>query len=177
MKILFIFSFRIACLEDEPMYAIRPIMRSDFDDKQIVFSTRSAHFRNRNFPPDRRARPIQKSNYSITKCEQIDFEDDCWLIDDLVSIDQKRKRQRTTTDQDEIEMLDFEPLDLPSPIPKDSSLPFITPRSTVRSRQPSTASSANTPVVLSSDPNIRIIRCTANSTDRAIEEKKLRIPM
>lgn len=149
------------------MYSIQAINRSDFDGKQIVLSSRAGHFRSRNFPTDRRVRPIQKSKYSMTKCEQIDF-------DDLDSIDPKRKRQRTTIDPDEIEMLDF---DLPSPTPKEISLPFITPKSTVRSRQPSTASTGNTPVVLSSDPNIRIIRCTANSTDRTLEEKKLRVPM
>ncbi|CAF4366837.1 unnamed protein product, partial [Adineta steineri] len=61
------------------------------------------------------------------------------------------------------------------------SLQLITPKSTVRSRQASTTSSLNTTIVLSPPPpptsHIRILRCSANTTDRITEDKKLRIPM
>ncbi|CAF4982280.1 unnamed protein product, partial [Rotaria magnacalcarata] len=51
-------------------------------------------------------------------------------------------------------------------------------------RHPSSTSSTNTiattisvPPSISHDPNTRIIRCLANTTQRASEDKKLRIPM
>jgi hypothetical protein len=57
----------------------------------------------------------------------------------------------------------------------------MTPKSTIRSRQPSTASSINTTILLSPpishDTTTRIIRCLANTSARTTEDKKLRIPM
>jgi hypothetical protein len=77
-------------------------------------------------------------------------------------------------------------LPVPShPIPSLSPvLQVMTPKSTVRSRHPSSTSSTNTTtttILLSStishDLSTRIIRCLANTIQRTSEDKKLRIPM
>jgi hypothetical protein len=63
----------------------------------------------------------------------------------------------------------------------------MTPKSSTRSRHPSSTSSTNTvtttttiislPPSISHDPTTRIIRCLANTIPRTSEDKKLRIPM
>ncbi len=126
--------------------------------------------------------------------------DENWIVDDFESIEtmQKprsyspchtpaRKRRCPMTDNEpsnDIEILNLDNFDFFIPFQKDppvSSLQLMTPKSTMRSRQPSTASSINTTIVLSPpishDTNTRIIRCLANLSDRTTEDKKLRIPM
>lgn len=75
-----------------------------------------------------------------------------------------------------------------NPLPSLSPvLQVMTPKSTTRSRHPSSTSSTNTvttttttiilPSTISNDVTTRIIRCLANTNQRTIEDKKLRIPM
>ena len=99
----------------------------------------------------------------------------------------------------EIEQFTFDDFDLFSPLKKESPVPsnptpslsptlqVMTPKATMRSRHPSSTSSTNTvtttittvvlPPPMSHDPTTRIIRCSANTTQRTGEDKKLRIPM
>jgi hypothetical protein len=84
----------------------------------------------------------------------------------------------------DIEFLNIDDYGFLIPFQKESSVPsfqIMTPKSTMRSRQASTASSINTTIVLSPptshDTNTRIIRCLANTSDRITEDKRLRIPM
>ncbi len=125
-----------------------------------------------------------------------------------------RKRKRTTNDNksppiisssvlpppsNDIDLVNFDDLDLFSPLKKDSPIPshparsvspvlqVMTPKSSTRSRHPSSTSSTNTvtttttiislPPSISHDPTTRIIRCLANTIPRTSEDKKLRIPM
>ncbi len=126
----------------------------------------------------------------------MDIPEDQWIVDDFESIEKvrkersyspshtpARKRRCNKIDNDpslsnDIEILNLENFDFSIPIPP---LQLLTPKSTMRSRQPSTASSINTTIVLSPptshDINTRIIRCVANSNDRTTDDKKLRIPM
>ncbi|CAF2157926.1 unnamed protein product [Rotaria magnacalcarata] len=96
----------------------------------------------------------------------------------------------------DMDLANFDDLDIFSPLKKESPLPshatpplspvlqIMTPKLIGRSRHPSSTSSTNTiattisvPPSISHDPNTRIIRCLANTTQRASEDKKLRIPM
>ncbi|UJR28918.1 hypothetical protein I4U23_010136 [Adineta vaga] len=132
-----------------------------------------------------------------------------------------RKRRRTTTETksppkiiqpvppsplplqstNNIDLINFDDIDLFSPLKKDSPVPthltpslspvlqVMTPKSVTRSRRPSSTSSTNTiatsatttTIVLqpsvSHDLSTRIIRCLANTTQRTQDDKKLRIPM
>ncbi|CAF3606260.1 unnamed protein product [Rotaria sordida] len=127
-----------------------------------------------------------------------------------------RKRRRTITDtkspvkistsippslpqlSNDIDLVNFDDLDLFSPLKKESPvssrpttslspvLQVMTPKSTTRSRHPSSTSSTNTitttttillPSSISHDRTTRIIRCLANTIQRTSEDKKLRIPM
>jgi hypothetical protein len=133
----------------------------------------------------------------------LDIDEENWIIDDSEPIEiirkkrsyspshkiPGRKRRYTTIDNEpsssnDIENLINDNFDLLIPFQKDppiSSLQIMTPKSTLRSRQPSTASSINTTIVLSPpilhETNTRIIRCLANTSNRITEDKKLRIPM
>ena len=85
----------------------------------------------------------------------------------------------------------FSPFKQASPTPSHPTpslspvLQVMTPKSTGRSRHPSstssTATTTTTTIVLqpsiSHDSTTRIIRCVANSIQRTSEDKKLRIPM
>ncbi len=132
----------------------------------------------------------------------MDINEENWIVDDLEPIETTkakrsyspaytpaRKRRCTTNDNEllssnDIEILNLDNFDFSIPFQKEppvSSLQMMTPKSTIRSRQPSTASSLNTTIILSPsishDTNTRIIRCLANTSDRITEDKKLRIPM
>lgn len=93
-------------------------------------------------------------------------------------------------------LVNFDDLDVFSPLKRESPIPshinaslspvlqVMTPKSSTRSRHPSSTSSTNTittttslPVSVSHDPTTRIIRCLANAAQRTGEDKKLRIPM
>ncbi|CAF0720580.1 unnamed protein product [Adineta steineri] len=100
-----------------------------------------------------------------------------------------------------IDIINFDDLDLFSPLKKESPAPsnhtpslspvlqVMTPKSITRSRRPSSTSSINTittttttttslpPPSISHDTTTRIIRCLANTSQRTNEDKKLRIPM
>ncbi|CAF0740183.1 unnamed protein product [Adineta steineri] len=101
----------------------------------------------------------------------------------------------------DIDIINFDDLDLFSPLKKESPAPsnhtpslspvlqVMTPKSITRSRRPSSTSSINTittttttttslpPPSISHDTTTRIIRCLANTNQRTNEDKKLRIPM
>lgn len=98
----------------------------------------------------------------------------------------------------DVDLVNFDDLDLFSPLKKESPVPthpvpslspvlqIMTPKSVTRSRHPSSTSSTNTvtttttivlPSSVSHDPTTRIIRCLASTTQRANDDKKLRIPM
>ncbi len=132
----------------------------------------------------------------------MDINEENWIVDDSESIETMRKKRSYSpshipaqkrrcpmTDNElsssnDIETINIDHFDLLIPFQKDapvSSPHIMTPKSTRRSRQPSTTSSINTTIVLSPsishDTNTRIIRCLANTNDRITEDKKLRIPM
>jgi len=96
----------------------------------------------------------------------------------------------------DVDLANFDDFDLFSPLKKESPVPshptpslspvlqVMTPKSTTRSRRPSSTSSTNTittsillPSSISHDPTTRIIRCLANTIQRPNDDKKLRIPM
>jgi hypothetical protein len=97
-----------------------------------------------------------------------------------------RKRIRPMTDieyapSNDIDILNFDNFECFIPFKKESSVQLMTPKSTIRSRQPSAASSINTTILLSPsispEPITRIIRCLANTSERTTDDKRLRIPM
>jgi hypothetical protein len=95
----------------------------------------------------------------------------------------------------DFDLVNFDDFDLFSPFKKQSPVPshsipplspvlqVMTPKSTTRSRHPSSTSSTTTsttilmPPSISHDTTTRIIRCLANTNQRPNEDKKLRIPM
>ncbi|CAF0970998.1 unnamed protein product, partial [Adineta ricciae] len=105
------------------------------------------------------------------------------------------------TSTNNIDLINFDDMDLFSPMKKDSPaathptpslspvLQVMTPKSITLSRRPSSTSSTNTiatsatttsvvlPPSISHDLSTRIIRCLANTAQRTQDDKKLRIPM
>ncbi|CAF0793498.1 unnamed protein product [Adineta ricciae] len=190
----------IAIKQDEPNYCIQPIVRSDFDDKRMLsFDDAHEHLPykpNRtdgNMVTNRRLRQNNRKNKSsIVKHEKRDYEDDFSTIHEQFQspfYTPARKRRCSIIDTDlsscdDIDILNIDDLDFVTPFQRDppiSSLQLITPKSTTRSRRPSTASSIHTPIILSPpvlyDSNTRIIRCVANTSNSTLEGKRLRIPI
>ncbi|CAF2600649.1 unnamed protein product [Rotaria sp. Silwood2] len=160
----------------------------------------------RNMITNRRLHHKKKRNkFSIDTHEKWDSDEDNWIVNDrecikTISKVQKerlhsalytpvRKRQCTMTNNqssssNDIEIFTTDNFDFFMPFQKDSpisSFQTMTPKSTIRSRQASTTSSINTTILLSPsilhETNTRIIRCLANTSDRTIQDKRLRIPM
>ncbi|CAF0877805.1 unnamed protein product [Rotaria sp. Silwood1] len=155
----------------------------------------------RNMITNRRLRHKKKKNTH----DNWDTDEDSWIVNDRECVDiipkiqrerlhspfytPVRKRQCTMTDNqsllsNDIEIFNNNNFDFLISFQKDlpiSSFQTMTPKSTIRSRQVSTTSSINTTIVLSPsilhDTTIRIIRCTANTSDQTTQDKRLRIPI
>ncbi len=154
--------------------------------------------------------PIEMTNSSVTNKTRKQIRQRSRSPSVSSSHTPARKRQRTTTDNksppttansvppplppsNDIDLVNFDlfsPLKNVSPIPLHPApslspvLQVMTPKSSIRSRHPSSTSSTNTmttivslPTSISHDPTTRIIRCLANTIQRTNEDKKLRIPM
>ncbi|UJR20716.1 hypothetical protein I4U23_023838 [Adineta vaga] len=140
----------IAMKKDEPMYCIQSIVRSDFDDKQMILTNinHSIPYKtNRtdgNMITNKRLRQNNKKNkFSIVKHEKWDYDDDSYIMNDFQTIETISKPQReqlqspsytpaqkrrcSTIDNDlsssdDIEILNIDDLDFVTPFQKDQSI-------------------------------------------------------
>ncbi|CAF0957106.1 unnamed protein product [Rotaria sordida] len=192
--------------KNEPIYCIQQIIRNDFDNKQTLDKEKNSQSyyktirTNRNMITNQRVCLIKKrKKFFIDTYENNSIANDSECIETISRIQKEhlhsplytpeQKRQCTMTNNqsllsNDIEIFNTDNFDFMISFQKNSpisSFQTITPKSTIRSRQTSTTSSINTTILLSPsilhDTNTRIIRCLANTSDRTIQDKRLRIPI